>query len=133
MVRNLIVTISVCFMILTLTSACTEQDKSAEAAPTMEQSNKATTATASVATLETPGTGEAVWIMDTPVNFSTPEDVENVMDLVRTQAGEAQASRLSNALRYILNYDPSLGRDKEKMYKKLNGRTPNEIIAKMKR
>jgi hypothetical protein len=34
---------------------------------------------------------------------------------------------------YILAYDLSLGRDQEKMYKKLNGRTPNAIIAKMKR
>jgi hypothetical protein len=36
-------------------------------------------------------------------------------------------------LGYILAYDLSFARDKEKMYKKLNGRTPNAIIAKAKR
>ena len=72
-------------------------------------------------------------VMDMPVNFSTPEDVDKSIEKVRQEAGEAEALRLKNALGYILAYDLSLGRNKEKMYKKLNGRTPNAIIAKMKR
>jgi hypothetical protein len=76
---------------------------------------------------------EQLSVMDMPVNFSTPEDVEKSIEKVRQEAGETEALRLTNALGYILAYDLSLGRDEEKMYKKLNGRTPNAIIAKMKR
>lgn len=74
-----------------------------------------------------------VSVMDQPVDFSTPEAVEESIERVRQEAGEDEARHLQNALGYILAYDLSLGRDKEKMYKKLNGRTPNAIIAKMKR
>jgi hypothetical protein len=96
---------------------------------------------AEVTTDDTPATTQAensvpegaVSVMDQPVDFSTPEAVEESIDRVRQEAGEDEARHLKNALGYILAYDLSLGRDKEKMYKKLNGRTPNAIIAKMKR
>ena len=71
--------------------------------------------------------------MDLPVDFSSPEKVEESIEKVRQQAGEGAARDLSNALGYILTYDLSVRGNKEKMYKKLNGRTPNAIIAKMKR
>ena len=136
MQRKFITTVFICSMILNLTPACAEQDKAAAGTAAKAQPSEAVeTATAPDAgpAAETAVPDGATSIMDTPVNFSTPEDVEKSMDLVREQAGEAQARQLSNALGYILAYDLSLGRDKEKMYKKLNGRTPNEIIAKMKR
>jgi hypothetical protein len=128
MPRKFITTVFVCSTILTMTPACAEQDKAAEATAAKAQPSEAIESAAEAATAD-----GATSIMETPVNFSTPEDVEKSIDLVREQAGEAQARELSNALGYILAYDLSLGRDKEKMYKKLNGRTPNEIIAKMKR
>ncbi len=134
MLKNLITTISVFTMILVLAPACAEQDSEAEAATS---SKPAAQVTAAAPTAETTpaaaATDGAASIMDMPVNFSTPEDVEKSIEAVRQQAGEESARELSNALGYILTYDLSLGRDKEKMYKKLNGRTPNAIIAKMKR
>lgn len=78
-------------------------------------------------------TDEIVSVMDTPVNFSTPEDVEKSFQLISEQAGEDQLKGLKIALSYIMTYDLSVGHDKEKMYKKLNGRTPNQIISKMNR
>ena len=89
-------------------------------------------ATETILPSQEPAVGE-VSVMDMPVNFSTPQDVEESIEKVRLEAGEAEALRLENALGYILAYDLSLERDKDKMYKKLNGRTPNAIIAKMKR
>jgi len=134
MLKNFISTISVFTMILVLAPACAEQDNEAEAAT---GSKPATPVTAAADAAETTpvaaATDGALSIMDMPVNFSTPEDVEKSMEAVRQQAGEAAARDLTNAMGYILAYDLSLGRDQEKMYKKLNGRTPNAIIAKMKR
>ena len=62
--------------------------------------------------------------MDLPVNFSTPESVEQSIEKVKQQAGDGEARALNNAMGYVLDYDLSLGSDKEKMYKKLNGSTP---------
>ncbi len=134
MLKNLLTTISVFTMILMLAPACAEQDQDAEAAKNSKPVAETVTATPTAQTApDTAATDEGKAIMDMPVNFSTPEDVEKSIEAVRQQAGEAQARKLSNALGYILAYDLSVGNDKAKMYEKLNGRTPNEIIAKMKR
>lgn len=72
-------------------------------------------------------------VMTQPVNFSTPEDVEKSLQKVREHEGNQAYADLKNALQYILVYDLSVGNNKEKLYKKLDGRTPEQIIAKMKR
>ncbi|MBT8074544.1 MAG: hypothetical protein HKP21_12650 [Xanthomonadales bacterium] len=99
----------------------------------MDKKAEVTKDTPSTTQAENPVPEGEVSVMDQPVDFSTPEAVEESIDRVRQEAGEDEARHLKNALGYILAYDLSLGRDKEKMYKKLNGRTPNAIIAKMKR
>ena len=71
--------------------------------------------------------------MNQPVNFSTPEDVEKTMQNIREKEGGKAYNQLKNAMQYIMVYDLSVGNNKEKMYKKLDGRTPEQIIAKMKR
>lgn len=135
MFKNLFIAASIITMTLFLAPACAEQDKDADASVSKTQTEgMPTPAPASEATMAETTTGdEPASVMDLPVDFSTPEDVEKSIEKVRQQAGEAQARDLTNALGYILAYDLSFGRDKEKMYKKLNGRTPSEIIAKMKR
>lgn len=106
-------------------------------APAVADDQKKTGAVVENATATTQAESDTsdgeVSVMDQPVDFSTPEAVEDSIEKVREEAGDAEANRLKNALGYILTYDLSIGRDKEKMYKKLNGRTPNAIIAKMKR
>ena len=36
-------------------------------------------------------------------------------------------------MKYVMYYDLSLRNDKEKLYKKLDGKTPEQIIAMIKR
>jgi len=125
---------SVLTLILFLAPACAKQDDGAGA--TVENKAAAEKA-APVPAADKPQAAKPaatdMSIMDQPVNFSTPEDVDKSIEAVRQQAGDAAARDLKNALGYILTYDLSLGRNKDKMYQKLNGRTPNEIIAKMQR
>ncbi len=71
-----------------------------------------------------------VSVMDRPVDFSTQENIEKSMDLIKQEAGEGAVASVENAMKYILYYDLSVGHNKDKMYKKLNGRTPKQIIAK---
>lgn len=134
MLLKLIKKMSVLAMILALAPACAEQGNeagtSSDVKPAVETAAPASAVEAEPAAV---AASDGLSIMDKPVNFSTPEDVEKSIEAVREQAGEAEARNLRNALGYILAYDLSIGRDKEKMYQKLNGRTPNEIIAKMKR
>ena len=72
-------------------------------------------------------------VMDQPVDFSSPESVEKTMENIRQQAGEKEASGVSNAIGYMVVYDLSVNRNKEKLYKKLDGKTPNQIIAMAQR
>jgi len=76
---------------------------------------------------------ESLSIMDQPVNFSTPEDVEKTFQEIGEKAGTASASKLKSTIGYLLTYDYSVGRDQDKLYAKLNGKTPNQIIEMAKR
>lgn len=71
-------------------------------------------------------------IMSEPVDFSTPESVKASLQNVRENAGEKAYGKLNNAMKYILYYDLSLKNNKEALYKKLDGKTPEQIIAKGK-
>ena len=115
-------------MALLLRPAYASQDNDTEATV---NSAKATANETSVVGEETDG--KQVSVMDLPVNFSTSEDVEKSLQLIKEESGERSLYALKNAMGYILYYDLGLGHDKEKMYKKLNGKTPNEIIAMMRR
>jgi len=135
MLIKILRTMSVLTMVVFLAPACAQQDNEADAKasdkPAAESAAPAVAAEQAEAT-GAPAGGD-VSVMDQPVDFSTPEDVEKSIEAVRLGAGDKAARDLNNALKYILAYDLSLRHDKEKMYQKLNGRTPNEIIAKMKR
>lgn len=87
------------------------------------------------AVTDTPGEPAAAQasIMDQPVDFTTPDNVRKSLQAIKAQAGDAAARDLNNALQYLLVYDLSVKHDRDKLYKKLNGRTPRQIIAKMKR
>ena len=72
-------------------------------------------------------------VLDDPVDFSTPEAVEKSLQKVLEQAGETEAEHVSNAMRYLLYYDLSVGGNEQALHKKLHGKTPNQIFAMMKR
>jgi hypothetical protein len=127
-------TMSVLTLVLVLAPACAQQDNEADAkASAKPVADSPAPASAGETAHSTGAAGSDMSIMDKPVNFSTPEDVEKSIETVRQQAGDKAARDLNNALKYILFYDLSVGHDKEKMYAKYNGKTPNEIIVEMKR
>lgn len=72
-------------------------------------------------------------VMDQPVDFSSPESVEKSLETIRQQAGEKEASSVTNAIGHMMVYDLSVNRNKDKLYKKLNGKTPNQILAMAQR
>lgn len=72
-------------------------------------------------------------IMDQPVDFSSPESVEKTLENIRQQAGEKESSGVSSAIGYMVVYDLSVKRNKKKLYEKLDGKTPNQIIAMAQR
>lgn len=100
-----------------------------------EDSNDPETTTEQVSAPESAGNagGHSTGIMDQPVDFSTAENVEISLQNVREQEGDQAYKKLNNAMKYVKYYDLSIHNDTEKLYKKLDGKTPNEIIAMMKR
>ena len=122
MYKKFFTTLSIVAMTLFLVPACAEQDNGTEA-------SASTTTTDAVKTAD----GEQASVMDLPVDFSTPENVDKSIEKVKQEAGETKARNLSIAMKYLLTYDLSVSHNEEKLHKKLNGSTPNEIIAKMER
>ena len=135
MFKKLFTTFSIVTMTLILVPACAEQNADAETVKSATQTEETSSVSgeAEATTAESEADGEQVSVMDLPVDFSSPEKVEESIEKVRQEAGDDAARDLSNALGYILAYDLSVSSNKEKMYKKLDGRTPNAIISKMKR
>ena len=79
------------------------------------------------------GTEQAQTIMDQPVDFSTPDAVEESMQKIAEQGGEKSRRAVEVAMQYVSVYNLSVSGDEAKLHKKLDGKTPNEIIAMMKR
>lgn len=133
MFKKLFTAIFISTLTFMIVPACAEQDNATEVVTGTAQTTETQVSTAEVEATEAVSGDEELSVMDLPVNFSTPEDIEKSIEKVKQEAGDGKARTLKNAMKYVLYYDLSLGNDKEKMYKKLNGSTPNEIIAKMKR
>jgi hypothetical protein len=110
-------------MALFLVSACAEDSKDPE------------TTTAQVSAPESAGNAgdDSTSIMDQPMDFSTAENVEISLQKIREQEGDEAYKTLNSAMKYVKYYDLSISNNMEKLYKKLDGKTPNEIIAMMKR
>lgn len=133
MFKKLFTTFSIVTMTLILVPACAEQNADAETVKSTTQTEETSSVSGEAEAEAAEADGEQVSVMDLPVDFSSPEKVEESIEKVRQEAGDDAARDLSNALGYILAYDLSVSSNKEKMYKKLDGRTPNAIISKMKR
>ncbi len=129
MLKSRFITFTVSFVLLALLSACSQElnDNATvknTAAMTADQSTVNTTATSA---------DPNATIMHQPVDFSTPEKVSQTLKNIREQAGARTARKLDAAMGYIMTYDLGVARDEAKMYKKLNGKTPSQIIAMIKR
>lgn len=108
-----------------LSTACAERDKGEDSAKH--------TATLTAQANDVEEVAHGVSLMDQPVDFSTPEKVEETLQNIREQEGEGAYNNVINAMKFIMFYDLSVGQDENKLHKKLDGQTPNEIVARMKR
>ena len=111
-------TASAAMVSLFLLAACTEENTDTKSISTATSENEHSL-------------GDSV--MDQPVDFSSPESVEITLDNIRQKAGEKEASSVSSAIGHMVVYDLSVNRNKKKLYEKLDGKTPNEILAMAQR
>jgi hypothetical protein len=125
MCKKLLTILSAGTMALFLVTACAEES----------EVTNSTVATKSELSSEkvTDSGNQSDSLMNQPVNFSTPEDVEKTLQNIREKEGDKAYKQVKNAMQYIMYYDLSLKNDKEKLYKKLDGKTPEQIIADAKR
>ena len=125
MCKKLLTILSAGTMALFLVTACAEESEVANS----------TVATKSELSSEkvTDSGNQSDSLMNQPANFSTPEDVEKTLQNIREKEGDKAYKQIKNAMQYIMYYDLSLKNDKEKLYKKLDGKTPEQIIAEAKR
>ena len=116
---------------LFLSVACADQNQDADAtakaadSTTQSADNNADSTTQSA-------DNSADSLMDKPVDFSSLEQAEKTLQNILEQEGQTAYGQVKNALDYLLFYDIGVSRSKDKLYAKLNGHTPNQIIATMK-
>ena len=82
------------------------------------------------------GTGNAFAgsdVMGQPLDGSSVEMFEQGLLNVKDEGTEQEYRKVTNALKYLMYYDLSVNKDKAKLYSKLDGKTPDEIIAMMAR
>lgn len=113
---------------LFLVSACANDDAESKTVADVKPATEAVKTETTTATSAATGS-----IMDQPVDFSSPENVKRTLQSIREQAGDEQAGSLKSAMDYLIVYDLNINRDKIKLYKKLNGKTPNEIMGMTRR
>jgi hypothetical protein len=123
--KKLLVSITALSLAFYGISSCAEENKE----PVDEATAKSGAVTKKVA--EQPSDAENS-IMNQPLDFSTPEGIETSMQNVREQAGDKAYRKLDNAMKYLLYYDLGVKNNKDALYKKLDGETPEQIIAKGK-
>lgn len=114
---------------LALAAACTDHsggDVAAEQTP--EKASHSTETRVAEIPAETGGS-----LMDQPVDFSTPEKAEETLQKIREQEGEKVYRSINAAMNHMLFYDLSVNNNKELLYKKLDGQTPKQIVAKKRR
>ncbi len=113
---------------LFLVTACAEEGTGTETTSTAVAATGSGTTDAVVE-----NSAEQKSIMDQPVDFSSAEAYAKTLESIRQQDGDKVAGSIENTIGYFMVYDLSVKRDKEKLMKKLNGKTPNEILGMRRR
>ncbi|MGD9020582.1 MAG: hypothetical protein PVF46_02205 [Lysobacterales bacterium] len=128
--------ITAMLLALSLSAACAEQvsgeEETVKATASTEQAPETTEQGAGDGEAENEATGGDS-IMDQPVDFSSPEKVEESLQKIREAEGDTAYMQVKNAMDFVLFYDISLTRNKAKLYEKLDGKTPNQIKAMVTR
>ena len=118
-----------------ITSTCLLACKPAPAEPAVTAAEPAAASTPEpvAAVAEPTATAEGSAIMAQPLDGSSVEAFEQGMQKVREEATPEEAMRLDSAIQYLMVYDLAAKRDKAKLYARLNGKTPNEVIGQARR
>ena len=72
-------------------------------------------------------------VMDQPMNGASLEDFNASLERVQKSASEADFKILNMALDWLLLYDLGARGDRATLYRRLDGNTPTQIIAKARR
>ena len=118
---------------LSLLSACSNEDsehtteKSAQVA-----ANGAENETGKKAATEKPEPAakpdfKASDVMERALDFSSSANTKKSIKAVKVEAGGVEVSELMQALRYLQDTDTSIHHNKKALYKKLHGKSPNQI------
>jgi len=138
--KSLLAVSTTAIMVLLLVTACAEEDRQSASveekealvtakAVTPEAPKVKAPVAAATETKQTEKTDiQALPIMNQPVDFSSPESVSKALAEIKEQAGARTVRKIESAMGHMMAYDLGVGRDEAKMYKKLNGKTPNQII-----
>lgn len=73
----------------------------------------------------------AITVMDTPLDGSSIETFSAGLKRLDEEASETDYRRVMSALDFLLFYDIAARRDKARLYSRLDGKTPNEIIQRV--
>jgi hypothetical protein len=73
----------------------------------------------------------ATSVMDTPLDGSSLETFTAGLKRLDEEASETDYRRVMSSLDFLLFYDIGARRDRAKLYSRLNGKTPNEIIQRV--
>lgn len=72
-----------------------------------------------------------VSVMDTPLDGSSVETFTAGLERLDEEASETDYRRVMSSLDFLLFYDIGARRNKAKLYSRLDGKTPNEIIQRV--
>ena len=149
MMKKILISAIASSMMLFLLTACAEDEQASSDASKAEAVTSTDTAAAKNAAKAKPNRPprpaptkpeplpleefQSAAIMSEAVDFSSPEQVTASMDKIKQGAGDEAANRVKNAMDYLLVYDLGVGRNQQKLNAKLNGKTPNEILAMINR
>lgn len=75
----------------------------------------------------------AISVMDTPLDGSSVETFTAGLKRLDKEASEAEYRSVMSSLDFLLFYDIGARRDKAKLYSRLDGKTPNEIIQRVEK
>ena len=70
-------------------------------------------------------------VMDEPLDGTSLEAFGSGLEIVDQNASEKEYRNLMSALDFLLFYDLGAKRDKTKLYARLNGKSPNDILSQV--
>lgn len=145
MIKQILISTTALGMMLFLLAACAD-DQQASADASAKATDAAAASPAQAANAKQPSrpapaqaeqrpqeSFQSAAVMSEAVDFSSAEQITASIDKIKQGAGDQAANRVQNAIDYLLVYDLSVGRNKQKLYDKLNGKTPNQILAMINR